>query len=237
MKKVWIAVIASLLAGCGMGMAEPMMGNGSGMEARHHAQVPEPYTGLKAPEVNDESLISGEQLYVQNCLVCHGETGMGDGPAATGLDPAPAPIGHTTQMLADDLVFYRISEGGMEFETSMPAWKDILTEEQRWDVIAYIRTLGSDNAQQMGQMRMAQQEAMLAKAVSNGVITQAEADTFKLVHDALEGYMQSNILEGDMNTREATALQNLVDNGTLTQEQVNEFQRVHDLLANSGMMP
>lgn len=218
-------------------MEGPMMGNGSGMEARHHAKVPEPYAGLTAPEVTDESLISGEQIYVQNCLVCHGETGMGDGPAATGLDPAPAAIAHTSQMLADDLVFYRISEGGVEFETSMPVWKDILTEQQCWDVIAYVRALGARNAQQMGQMRTAQQDAMLAEAVSNGVVTQDEADTFKLVHDALEGYMQSNIMEGDMNTREAVAFQNLIADGEITQDQVDEFNRVHDLLSSSGMMP
>ena len=243
MKKILvITLLALLLAACGseeMSGPGPMMGmgDGSGMQARHHAVVPEPYAGLKSPEVTDESLTSGEQIYAQNCVVCHGETGLGDGPAAASLNPAPAPIGHTTQMLADDLVFYRVSEGGMEFGTSMPAWKDILTEEQRWDVIAYVRVLGTDNAVQMNQMRMAEQDTMLSEAVSNGVLTQDEADSFKLVHDALQGYMQSNIMEGDMNTREATALQNLVDNGTLTQDQADEFYRVHDLLSSSGMMP
>jgi len=242
MKKILVkTLLALLLTACGseeMSGPGPMMGmgDGSGMEARHHAQVPEPYAGVKAPEVTEESLISGEQIYTQNCVVCHGETGMGDGPVAASLDPAPAPIGHTTQMLADDLVFYRVSEGGIDFETSMPAWKNILTEDQRWDVIAYVRVLGTDNAMQMNQMRMAEQDAMLSEAVSNGVLTQNEADSFKLVHDALEGYMQSNVMEGDMNTREAIALQNLVDNGTLTQDQVDEFQHAHDLLASSGMM-
>src|SRR5207247_2426705 len=49
--------------------------------------------GLRNPvPVTEESLATGQQIYVQNCLVCHGVQGRGDGPAARALRPAPADL-------------------------------------------------------------------------------------------------------------------------------------------------
>jgi mono/diheme cytochrome c family protein len=101
---------------------------------------------------------------------------MGDGPAAAGLDPAPAAIAHTSQMLGDDYQFWRISEGGaMEpFNSEMIAWKDIIKEDARWDVINYVQALGSGQAmprQELGDAAFdpaaeaERQAEMLAEAV------------------------------------------------------------------------
>jgi hypothetical protein len=53
---------------------------------------------------------------------------------------------HTHMMaeVGDDYLFWLISEGGMiePFNSLMPAWKQVLGEEERWQVIAYLRTLG-----------------------------------------------------------------------------------------------
>jgi len=229
---------AILLAGCGMNGNNGMMGGGgTGMMARHHAQVPAEYAGKTAPAVTDEALVNGAAIYTANCVTCHGETGLGDGPAATALDPAPAPISHTTQMLADDLIFYRVSEGGIPFQTSMPAWKSVLSEDQIWDVIAYVRVLGADNAAQVNEMRVAQQETMLASALNDGAITEEQADAFRAVHTALEETMGTASTQGTMTERETAALTTLIDSGTLTQQQVDEFQIVHAILATSGYMP
>ena len=135
MKKYLLIFFSLMLAGCAAGTPtekSPMMGGGgdSGMMSRHHAQVPEEYSGMTAPEATDESIARGADLYKINCISCHGETGAGDGAAGAVLNPLPAPISHTAQMLADDLVFYRISEGGVPFQTAMPAGKDVMTEEQ-----------------------------------------------------------------------------------------------------------
>lgn len=246
MKKYFLIVIALFLAGCAGSAGSvgepqagsPMMGGGdSGMMARHHAQVPDEYAEKTAPETTDESVLRGADIYAVNCLSCHGETGAGDGPVGATLDPKPAPIGHTTQMLADNLLFYRISEGGVPFQTSMPAWKDVLTEEQIWDVLAYVRVLGQGNAGQINEMRAAQQESMLKDAVSQGAISEEQADVFRAVHTELENYMQTNAPQGDMTERENAALAALVSEGTLTQKQVDEFNIVHALLAEGGFMP
>ncbi len=242
MKKYLLIFFLLMLAGCAAGTPtekSPMMGGGgdSGMMSRHHAQVPEEYSGMTAPEATDESIARGADLYKINCISCHGETGAGDGAAGAVLNPLPAPISHTAQMLADDLVFYRVSEGGIPFQTAMPAWKDVMTEEQIWDVIAYVRALGQGNAAQIDQLRAAQQETMLTNAVEQGAITESQAETFRTVHTALEEYMKSNIMQGTMSERESSALVALVKAGTLTQAQVDEFNVVHTALSTGGFMP
>jgi polyhydroxyalkanoate synthesis regulator phasin len=163
---------------------------------------------------------------------------MGDGPAGASLDPPASPIAHTSQMLADDYLLWRLSEGGVAFQTSMPAWKDILDENQRWDVLHYVRALGQDGAAAVATAQAARQSEMLRQAVEQGAISQAEADTFRTVHEILEGYMkQQAATTGSMDEREAAALQALIQGGNITQQQAKDFRLIHDKLANAGLMP
>lgn len=112
-----------------------------------HVDPPAEYAGLTNPYEGDpQAIAAGEEIYNANCATCHGEEGHGDGPAAQGLDPAPASLADRAMMgdMSDGLLFWRVTEGGaMEpFNSAMPAWGDVLTEEERWQVISYIRTLG-----------------------------------------------------------------------------------------------
>ncbi len=230
--------------GMGMGMG------GNGMMARHHATIPEAYVGLSNPvSVDEASLERGKNLYTANCASCHGDGGMGDGPAGAALNPAPAPIAHTSQMMADDYLFWRVSEGGAEFGTTMPGWK-ALDEQSRWDMINYMRALGAGTVtpgQGMGgaaygpELQEARQAEMLAEAVKQGVITQDEADTFKLVHDALEQYQidhpEIRNSGGNATERETAVLTTLVEADAITQAQADNFREIHDKLGGAGLMP
>ena len=127
----------------------------SGMMQRHMAPIPAEYADLTNPLAADaESLARGKEIYQTNCLACHGEQGLGDGPAAANLNPAPASIAHTAQMLSDAYLFYRLSEGGgfAPFNSAMPAWKDKLSEDERWEVINYVRSLGGNGMMNDGGM-------------------------------------------------------------------------------------
>lgn len=256
-KAIFVLMLAAvLLAACapktGPGPAAPGMGmgRGGGMMERHHAAVPEGYAGLQNPVAADAaSLERGEALYAQNCASCHGDGGMGDGPAGEALDPAPASVAHSSQMLADDYLFWRLSEGGEPFGTTMPGWKT-LDEQARWDMINYMRALGAGTVRpRAGQggaaydptVQAERQAAVLAEAVQRGVVTQAEADTFRLVHDAAEQYrVEHPELANsypDAARREAAILDALVKAGTITQAQAGAFGDIHDRLGAADLMP
>ena len=83
-----------------------------------------------------------QAIYQIQCESCHGEFGLGDGVAGINLDPAPAPVGRTSLMLSDGYLFWRITEGGVPFGTTMPSFESILDDNQRWDVINHLRYLG-----------------------------------------------------------------------------------------------
>ena len=226
------------------------MGPGSGMMARHHVTVPQDYAGQTNPVSADEaSLDRGAELYSTLCASCHGDGGMGDGPAGANLDPVPAPLGHTSQMLGDDMLLWRISEGGVEepFSSAMPAWKDSMEEQAIWDLVNYIRALGRDQVtprQSAGgapfdpAVEQAERAEMLAKGMESAIINQEEADVFEEVHTAMD--VQATASEsarvGGMDRMRDVLLAELVDLGTITQEQADGFNDIHDRLVEAGLM-
>ena len=125
-------------------------------------------TGLTDPEKWDvvayiwesnttpDGLGNGKELYAQNCAACHGENGAGDGVFANELAKAgedsmqtmdgamdmvmqePADFTDAKKILGASpaLLQGKILRGGMG--TGMPMWGSIFTEEQMWDLVAYI---------------------------------------------------------------------------------------------------
>lgn len=134
-------------------MEDDGMGNGQMMdedmpmeEMDHgHVEAPDEFAGLTNPYAGDaDAIAAGQEIFVTNCVLCHGPEGAGDGVGAAGLDPQPANLGDRQMMpsLTDGYLFWRVSKGGaMEpFNSAMIAWEGALTEEQRWQVISYVRT-------------------------------------------------------------------------------------------------
>ncbi len=100
--------------------------------------VPAAYAGKTNP-LGSEAASAGAETYNTYCSSCHGPKGLGDGPAAGALDPRPRNLQELSKQVGDDYLFWRISEGVEG--TAMVAWKGVLSEEQIWQVIAFIRTL------------------------------------------------------------------------------------------------
>ena len=83
------------------------------------------------------SIAAGKIVYTKECLQCHGKKGMGDGPNSATLDKAPAPLNKAiVKAQADGELFWKIKEG----KKPMPSTKKNLTDNQRWQVVNYIRT-------------------------------------------------------------------------------------------------
>jgi len=100
--------------------------------------VPAEYAGKTNPlDVN--AATEGAEVFRSNCISCHGERGEGDGVASQSLDPKPANLIDVSKSADDDYLYWRISAG--KPGTSMVAWKGILTEEQIWQAVTFIRTL------------------------------------------------------------------------------------------------
>ena len=75
-------------------------------------------------------------LYQQNCVFCHGEDGVGDafpGADAFNIDQS---------QWSDGQLFMAITKGVEG--TAMSAYEDLLTEEQCWQIVSYLRSLRTD---------------------------------------------------------------------------------------------
>lgn len=83
--------------------------------------------------------VSGREIYVNTCIRCHGIDGTG--VQSVRLVPAPADLSSpAVQARLDGTLFKRIHDG--KPNTAMGAWKHALSDEEIWDVLAYVRTLG-----------------------------------------------------------------------------------------------
>ncbi|MGH7320233.1 MAG: c-type cytochrome, partial [Candidatus Rokuibacteriota bacterium] len=95
----------------------------------------------------EKHLAAGGQIYIRNCVYCHGDNLDGKGHFAHGFNPQPADFADpgTIAQLSEGYLFWRIAKGGpglpkeaTPWNSAMPAWEDRLTEEQIWQVILYL---------------------------------------------------------------------------------------------------
>jgi mono/diheme cytochrome c family protein len=102
-------------------------------------QYYEPWT---SPEFGQASVTRGKVLYKEYCSQCHGATGKGDGPAASGLSPKPAVhVNIPFEKLPMEYLYNVIAHGGRSVgkSTSMPYWDLTIGQQGVADVIAYLQ--------------------------------------------------------------------------------------------------
>ena len=107
--------------------------------------APESATKIKNPiTANPDTELKGQQLYKLYCWSCHGETGRGDGAAGSSLDQRPANF-HSQRIKkeTDGALFWKMSNG----KGNMPAFKESLSEPERWQLVSYIRKLSEQEAE------------------------------------------------------------------------------------------
>ena len=96
-----------------------------------------------APEASER----GKEVYEDSCAHCHGTEGRGDGSAAENLLPKPRDFTRglykirateARELPTDQDLFDIITEGMPG--SSMPPWDTALSANDRWEVVAYIKT-------------------------------------------------------------------------------------------------
>lgn len=81
----------------------------------------------------------GQKIFTNRCVFCHGAGAKGDGPGGARLNPKPADLtSKKVQDQKDGEIFWKISNG----RGVMPKWEAILSEDERWNLVNYINTLG-----------------------------------------------------------------------------------------------
>ena len=111
-------------------------------------EPPQDYAVKKNPFTGkSQQAGQGQELYEADCASCHGLSARGDGPVAASLSPKPGNLAEDQSELSDAYLYWRIAEGGLiePFRSGMPAWRGLLTEEQIWEVITYIRSIGTSD--------------------------------------------------------------------------------------------
>ena len=83
------------------------------------------------------SVATGRRVYREQCLMCHGARGRGDGTLATNLPVHPGDFTSVTvQRQTDGALYWKITEG----RNTMPGMRGVLTEAERWSLVNYLRT-------------------------------------------------------------------------------------------------
>jgi mono/diheme cytochrome c family protein len=90
-----------------------------------------------------KSVELGKKLWERDCLSCHGAKGLGDGPKAADLERKVASLEDPVVWdQTDGAIFWKLVEG----KAPMPATKTLMSDDERWHVINYMRTLAPPEA-------------------------------------------------------------------------------------------
>jgi mono/diheme cytochrome c family protein len=104
--------------------------------------VPQDYQGAASPlDKSRKAIMAGAALYAKYCAACHGGKGRGGGDAGLTLKPSPALKTYISRRpwAADEYLLWSVAEGGVEFGSTMPAFREQLTRQEMWQIIAYMR--------------------------------------------------------------------------------------------------
>lgn len=111
--------------------------------------VPPDRDARLAPQAfTDEGRILGEEIYNLNCKSCHGDPGKGNYNSQ--LNPVPGdPAGADLQSNSDGALQYKISEG----KAPMPSFKNVLSVDDIWNVISYLRSFNNNYVQSVSAIQ------------------------------------------------------------------------------------
>lgn len=165
-----VPVASALLVICGgalailvlAGMAQP----GKGTDAAPWVAPSRAAKKANPIPADAKSLELGKKLWNRDCLSCHGAKGLGDGPKAADLErKVTSLVDPAVWDQTDGALFWKLVEG----KAPMPATKTLMSDDERWHVINYMRTLAPPEATPVPPQFAAPER--LRKAVSDTLRT------------------------------------------------------------------
>ncbi len=95
---------------------------------------------LKSTATGADAVAAGKEIWAKECKSCHGAKGLGDGAKAEKIDISCNDFSKkTVQAQSDGELYYKTTEG----RKPMPSFKEKLSDSERWQVVAYLRTLAA----------------------------------------------------------------------------------------------
>jgi copper transport protein len=127
----------------GMGVATLLMVGGAVLifGVHTHTTVANPTAGNPI-KPTAASVAKGKDLFQQNCIVCHGIDGRGDGPGAASLSPAPTDFRQHMPLHIDPQFFTFVAEGYPG--SAMPKFKGTFSDEDIWNMVNFLRSAFSE---------------------------------------------------------------------------------------------
>jgi mono/diheme cytochrome c family protein len=137
---VLAAVLTFLLSACTLSLAEDIT-----PPPNYQSPTPGPTMSPLFPQ-SSPSLASGAAIFAEKCAPCHGSLGLGDGPMAAQLQKVPSAIGKPDigRAAAPANWYTTVTQGNIN--SFMPPFNGSLSDQQRWDVVAYAISLGGSTA-------------------------------------------------------------------------------------------
>jgi cytochrome c oxidase cbb3-type subunit 2 len=128
----------------------------------------------------------GKAVYDRWCAGCHGDTGAGDGPGANTMLPRPRDFTRgvykirttASGAIPTDADILRVVDEGMP-GTAMPGWRERLSERERGDVVAYLKSLSTFFSQPASAIAIGGAPDGGEQAIADGRATYRKLECFK----------------------------------------------------------
>lgn len=142
-----------------------------------HPTIPGAYERMKNPfreRLDERTLAEGREIFQINCRPCHGDAADGAGPMAWGfrLKPANFTDPGTIATVVEAYAFWRVTEGGpglppegTPWDSAMPAWRQDLTDEQKWKAVMAAYDLAGVEPRKPEKLHAAGSGTALARAL------------------------------------------------------------------------
>lgn len=143
---------------------------------------------IDVPDLADEQRIrNGSVHYRAHCLQCHGAPGVAPAAFSMGMTPAPANmVSAALEWKPEEL--YWITRHGIKM-SGMPAWQYRLSEQEMWDIVAFIETMPTLSPIEYRTLSAESPARRLAEASSERAAAGIEHGTVEAGKQAIQQYL------------------------------------------------